>query len=87
VTPYHSHDTSAEILQALMPLAPDPERAECVRARCRMQLERSRRRAARAEVIAGFAWHVLAPVVVGGVCVLYTALLVVTTFRLQGGLH
>jgi hypothetical protein len=79
------HDTSAESLNALMRLAPDPDRAERVRARCRRQLERSRRRASRAAAITGFAWHVIAPALVGGFCVLYVTLLVVTTLRLQGG--
>ena len=82
-----SHDASAESLKGLMPLAPDPDRAERVRVRCRRQLERSRRRAARTAVITGFAWQVLAPVVVGGVCVLYVVLLVATTLRLQGVFH
>ncbi len=78
-----SHEMSTESLKALMSLAPDPDRAERVRVRCRRQLERSRRRASRAAAIAGFAWHVLAPAFVGGFCVLYVALLVVTTLRLQ----
>jgi hypothetical protein len=82
-----SHDASAESCERLTPLAPDPDRAERVRVRCRTQLGRSRRRAARAAVITGFAWHVLVPVVVGGFCVLYIALLVSTTLRLQGIFH
>jgi len=82
-----SHDASAEALKGLRPLAPDPARAERVRVRCRTQLERSRRRAARTAVITGFAWHVLAPALVGGFCVLYVVLLVATTLRLQGVFH
>jgi hypothetical protein len=82
-----SHDASAESLKGLMLLAPDPDRAERVRVRCRTQLERSQRRAARTAVITGFAWHVLAPAVVGGYCVLYVVLLVTTTLRLQGVFH
>ena len=85
MTSRDSHDTSAESLKALMRLAPDPDRAERVRMRCRRQLERRRRRASRAAAVTGFAWHVLAPAFVGGFCVLYVALLVVTTLRLQGG--
>jgi hypothetical protein len=82
-----SHDVNAEGLNRLTALAPDPERAERLRVRCRTRLGRSRRRAARTAVIAGFAWHVLAPVVVGGFCVLYLALLVATTLRLEGAFH
>ncbi len=85
MTSRDSHDTSAESLKALMRLAPDPDRAERVRVRCRTQLERSRRRASRTAAITGFAWQVLAPAFVGGFCVFYVALLVVTTLRLQGG--
>ena len=78
-----SHEASAESLEGLRPLAPDPDRAERVRVRCRTQLERSRRRA-RTAVISGFAWHVLAPAVVGGFCILYVVAFVATTLRLQG---
>jgi len=87
MTAHDSHDASAESLERLTPLAPDPDRAERVRARCRTELRRNRRRAARTAVITGFAWHVLAPVAVGGFCVLYIALLVATTLRLQGIFH
>lgn len=82
-----AHDASAESLKGLMALAPDPDRAERVRVRCRTHLERGRRRAARTAVITGFAWHVLAPVVVGSFCVVYVVLLVATTLRLQGVFH
>ena len=87
MTSRDSHEANADGLERLMALAPDPDRAERVRVRCRTQLGRSQRRAARTAVITGFAWHVLAPVVVGGVCVLYLALLVATTVRLQGVFH
>ena len=79
-----SDDASAERLERLTVLAPDPDRAARVRVRCRRQLRRSQRRAERAAVMTGFAWHVLAPVVVGGFCVLYVALLVATTLGLRG---
>ena len=78
-----SHDASAERLRRLMALAPDPDRAERVRVRCRGQLARSGRRAARTAVMTGFAWRVAAPVVVGACCVLYAAVFVVTLVRLQ----
>ena len=87
MTSRDSHNPGAEGLGRLMTLAPDPDRAERVRVRCRTQLGRSQRRASRTAVIAGFAWHVLAPVAVGGFCVVYAALLVATTLRLQGFLH
>ena len=65
-------------LKRLMSLAPDADRSERVRVRCRMQLERNgRRKAAR----------VLAPAVVGGVCLLYTAAFVIITLRLEGVLQ
>jgi hypothetical protein len=84
MTPDDAHDASAESLNRLMALAPDPDRAERVRMKCRTQLGRTRRRAARTAVIAGFAWRVLAPVVVGAFCVLYAAMFVATTLRLEG---
>jgi hypothetical protein len=37
--------------------------------------------------MAGLAWRLLAPVVVGGFCVLYVVALVATTLRLQGVLR
>jgi hypothetical protein len=87
MTSYDSHDASEESLERLVPLVPDPDRAERVRLRCHAQLGRSRRRAARTAVITGFAWDVLAPAVVGGFGVLYVALLVATTLRLRGIFH
>jgi hypothetical protein len=87
MTSYDSHDASKESLARLIPLAPDPDRAERVRERCRAHLRRSRRRTARTAVITGFLWQVVAPVVVGSFCVLYIAALVATTLRLQGIFH
>jgi hypothetical protein len=84
MTAYDAHDASADSSLRLTALAPDPDRAERVRVRCRAQLGRSRRRAVRTAVITGFAWRVLAPVVVGAFCVLYAAGLVATTLRLEG---
>jgi len=81
---FDAHDVSADCSLLLVVLTPDPDRAERVRVRCRAQLGRSRRRAARTAVITGFAWRVLAPVVVGAFCVLYAAGLVATTLRLEG---
>jgi hypothetical protein len=74
-------------LKRLMSLAPDADRSERVRVRCRMQLERNGRHKLRAAVTEGFAARVLAPAVVGGFCLLYTAALVITTLRLEGVLQ
>jgi hypothetical protein len=82
-----SGDVSGVSWERLMPLAPDPDRAERVRARCRTQLGRGRRRAARTAVITAFAWHVLAPLLVGGFCVLYVALLAAATLRFRDIFH
>ena len=70
-----SHEVSADSLKGLMPLTPNADRSERVRARCRMQLKRNGRRS------------VLAPAVVGGFCLLYVAALVITTLRLEGVLR
>jgi hypothetical protein len=87
MTPRDPHDASVENLEQLVVLAPDPDRAERVRMRCRTELGRSRQPAARTAAITRFTWHVLAPVVVGGFCVVYVALLVTTTLWLQGVFH
>ena len=82
-----SDDAQVRSLERLVLLTPDPGRTERVRARCRAQLVRRRRRTARSSVMADFARRVLAPVVVGGFCVLYVAALVAATLRLQGVFH
>ena len=84
MTFHDSHDASVESLERLTALAPDPDRAARLRLRCRTQLGRSPRRAAPTVAIPGFVWRALAPLVVGGFCVLYVALLVATTLRLEG---
>jgi predicted short-subunit dehydrogenase-like oxidoreductase (DUF2520 family) len=84
MTSCDAHAAGADSLDRLRALAPDPDRAERVRMRCRAQLGRSRRRAARTAETTGFAWRVLAPVVVGAFCVLYVVVLVATTLRLEG---
>jgi hypothetical protein len=87
MTSCDAHDAAADSLGRLRPLAPDPARAERVRMTCRTQLGRSRRRAARTTVITGFAWRVLAPVVLGAFCVVYVVVLVAITLRLEGAFH
>ena len=78
---------AADGLNRLTALAPDADRAARVRARCRTQLGRSQRRAARTAVITRFAWRVLAPAVVGAVCLFYAAVLVTTTLGLRDVFH
>jgi hypothetical protein len=84
---HDAHDARGDGLDRLTVLAPDPDRAERVRVRCRSRLGRSRRRAARTVVISEFAWRVLAPGVVAAICVLYGAGLVAATVRLQAVFH
>ena len=87
MTSYDIHDASLERLERLQSLAPDSKRTERVRVRCRIQLGRNRQRTPHSAVITGFARRVLAPVVVGGFCVLYFAALMTTTLRLHGVFH
>jgi hypothetical protein len=87
MTPDDAHDAGEHSLERLMALAPDPDRAERVRMRCRTQLSRSQQRAARTALITEFAWRVLAPAVVGVVGVFYAAVLVATTLRLEDLFH
>ena len=80
---YDAHDANADSLRGLMMLAADPDRAARVRARCRTQLVRGRRRAMRTSEITAFASRVFAPFVVGAFCAFYVAMLVATTLRLE----
>ena len=82
MTSYGTHNGRLERLE-LQPLAPDPQRAERVRARCCARLSRSRHRPMRIGVTNRFGRGVLAAVVVGGFC-LYVAALVTMTLRLHG---
>ena len=82
-----SHDADVESLERLTILTPDPERAARVRARCRGQLERCRRRSAHTAAVTEFASRVFVPVVLGAFCVFYVVVLVATTLRLQGVVH
>lgn len=77
-------DAGAAGLDALARLAPDPDRAERVRARCRARLGRGRRRSARMAVMTGRGRRLFAPVVIGGFCVLYVVALVTMALRLEG---
>jgi hypothetical protein len=84
---YDTDNTGCFELKRLPSLAPDPRRAERVRVRCRAQLGQSRKREARKERIRVLGRRVLAPVIVGGFCILYLAALVAATLRLHGLLH
>jgi len=82
-----THDPIVDELRRLQSLAPDGEWTTRVRTRSRTYLERSRARPTRTTPAARFARRVVAPVVVGGLCVLYIAALVATTLRLHGVFH
>jgi hypothetical protein len=82
MTPYETGDAGLEELKRLRTLTPDPSRADRVRVRCRAKLARRRTRQGHTEVVNGFARQVLAPVVVGGFCVLYIAVLVTAIIRI-----
>ena len=80
-----SNDANDPVLQnlaLLRELAPDLVRAERVRARCRAQLTRDRRSDLSAP-IGAVAQRILAPVIVGCLCVLYIAWLVGAALRLH----
>lgn len=87
MTPPHTHDRMMQNLGKLRALVPDSSRAERVRARCHAQFGRGQRRWERAALITESARRVLAPAIVGGVCVLYVAALVGTVLRLRGTSH
>jgi hypothetical protein len=76
------HDPVLQNLGLLRRLSPDPQRAERVRARCRAHLERNQ--ALERAAITGLARVIVAPLVVGCLCVLYIAGLVGVALRLQG---
>jgi hypothetical protein len=76
-------DVGREGLQRLLTLLPDASRAERTRARCHAQLRRRRQRAASRTALAAYAWRVVGPALVGGVCILYAAALLTTTLRLE----
>ena len=87
MTPPHTDDPMMRNLGRLRPLVPDPSHAERVRARCHAQLGRRQRRWERGALRAESTRRVLAPAVLGGVCVLYVAALVGTVLRLRDALR
>jgi hypothetical protein len=78
---------NAESLGGLTSLSCDTVRAERVRARCRTELERSCRRAARTRLVTEYVWRAVPPLVVGAVCVVYAVALIATTLRLERGIR
>ena len=78
------HAPGAAIAAGLPRLAPDPQRAERVRARCRARLARSRRHSMRMAAVTGRATQVFAAAVIAAFCVLYVLGLVTTTLRVEG---
>jgi len=80
--PSDARDPLLQHLAMLRELAPDPVRAERVRVRCRAQLTRNRRSDLPAR-IGPRALRILAPVIVGCLCILYIAGLVAAALRLQ----
>lgn len=81
MTSSDARDPTLQQLAHLRQAAPDPARAERVRAQCRARLGHAGR-SDRAATIVAIA-RILAPVVVGCVCVLYIAELVGTALRLH----
>lgn len=82
-----AHDARLGELARVTPLAPDPARAERVRLRCRAQIARRARRAARTDTIVESVEGVLVPVLLGLFSALYAAVLLGTTLRLEGFLR
>ncbi len=79
------HDPTMHLLGRLPPLEPNPARAERLRLRCRADLARRRARSERRALAVESGRRVLAPVLVGGICILYVVALVGTALRLRGG--
>ena len=82
MTARQSADSRRDGLQQLLTLTPDAGRAHRTRGLCHEELRRRRRRAASRTAVAVYAWRVVGPAVVGGVCVLYAVALLATTIRL-----
>ena len=90
MTSHDSCDARLELLAQLPRLAPDPQRAERTRLRCRARLERRRQRSEHAAAMIGFARRGLAQLAVGSLWafyVVYMSTFVATFFRLQAVLR
>jgi hypothetical protein len=82
MTPDDAVDVGGAGVERLMPLLPDATRAARTRERCHAQLRKRRQRAVSRSQMAAYAWGVVGPAVVGGVCVLYASALFATAVRL-----
>jgi hypothetical protein len=77
-------DSIDRSLEHLRKLAPDRDRADRVRAKLRTELVRREARARRGARRWDAVQRLLAPVLVGGLCVLYLAAVVGNALRLNG---
>ena len=83
MTPFDPDDPMFERLKQLPSLAPDRERTDRLRVRCRTQLGRSRRYRARTNEFTGFRRSAIGPIVFAAFCLLYVVGLVATALRLH----
>ena len=78
--PRHA-DRLLQDLASLAPLTPDPERARRLRERCRTALARTHQRPDRGRRAVDVTQGIIAPAVLGALCVLYTMVLFVLALR------
>ena len=83
MTPFDPDDPIFERLKQLPSLAPDRERTDRLRIRCRTQLGRSRRYRMRTNAFPGFRRSAVGPIVFAAFCLLYVVGLVATALRLH----
>ena len=83
MTPFDPDEPIFERLKQLPSLAPDRERTDRLRVRCRTQLGRSRRYWARTNEFTGFRQSAIGPIVFAAFCLLYVVGLVTTALRLH----
>jgi hypothetical protein len=80
--PYNTDDPIFERLKQLASVAPDRERTDRVRVRCRTQLDRSRRDRKPANALTGLKRSAIGPMVFAAFCLVYVVGLVTTALRL-----
>jgi hypothetical protein len=83
MTPFDHDDPIFERLKQLPSLAPDRERTDRLRVRCRAQLGRSRRYRPGTNGFTGFRPSAIGPIVFAAFCLLYVVGLVTTAVRLH----
>ena len=83
MTPYETDDPIFERLKQMPLLAPDLERSDRLRIRCRTQLGRSRRHRESGHAPAGFESRAVGTIVFATFCLLYVMGLVTTALRLH----